>query len=111
MEYLTKENGLMEKERDSESKSGLMAQNMLGNGETTKPMARVHSFTLMAMFMKENGSMTKLVAKEPIHMKMVPNMLDNGKTINRTATVLNNGSMDKFTKESTRMEQKPGRVS
>lgn len=105
-----KVNGLMEKEKDSVFRSGLMDQDMSANGKTIKPMAKELSIMLMGMFIKENGLMTKPVVKEPILMKMVQNMLVNGRMTSKMVMVLSNGLMDKFTKVNIKMEQKLERV-
>ena len=55
MEYLMKDNGLMEKDKVSVFKSGLMDLNMSDNGKTIKPMDKVLFTMLMVTFMKENG--------------------------------------------------------
>lgn len=105
-----KVNGLMEKDKVSVSKYGLMDPNMLDSGKTIKPMVKELFTMLMVTFMKENGLTIRLAVKEPIPMKMVPNMLDNGKMINKMDTAWNSGLMDKSTKESIRMEQKLEKV-
>jgi hypothetical protein len=55
MEFLIKDNGLMEKDKDLVFKYGLMGQNMLANGNRTKPTVKEHFITQMEMFIKENG--------------------------------------------------------
>lgn len=74
MEFLIKDNGLMEKDKDLVFKYGLMDQNMLVNGKITKPMVKEHSIMQMETFIKENGLMIKHVVKELILIKMVLNM-------------------------------------
>jgi len=55
MEFLIKDNGLMEKDKDLVFKYGLMDQNMLVNGKITKPMVKEHSIMQMETFIKGMG--------------------------------------------------------
>lgn len=110
-EFHMRANGLMEKDKDSEFKFGLMARNMLDSGKITKPTDREPCTMPMETSTKESGLMTKPVDKEPTHTKMVPNMSENGRTISKTVTEFSNGQTAKSTKESTRMELKQAKAS
>lgn len=106
MASLMKVSGCKENDKDLVSKYGLMAPNMLDNGNIIKPMDKGLYIMLMEIFIKVNGLMIRLVDREHIHIKMVPNMLVSGKTINKMVMVSNSGLMDKSMKDNIRMALK-----
>ena len=93
------------------SRSGLMAPVMRVIGRTTRLMAEVDLFTLMAMSTKENGRMIRHTEEESTPMLMAADMKANGWKTNSTDLVLRDGQTVPHTKDSTCRERSTARAS
>ena len=87
-----------------ERKFGLMELSMKEIGKRTKQTARVNSGMQTVMYMKENGQTTKPMAMVFIFTLMALDTKGTGKMICRMDMVWSPGQMDPSMKENTRKE-------
>ena len=59
MEQFIRESGSKDREMVKENKNGLMGNDIKGNGEMEKQMAKVNYIMLMVLYTKENSLMIK----------------------------------------------------